>query len=143
MGTDKKNELLGDFIRARRLSRGLSLHEAAAASDLHFSYWSKLEAGQYAEPAPKHLLVIARVLEIDFEDLYGLVGYELPERLPSFSPYLRSKYVELPPDAVADLERYFQLLRSYYAIPDDQPVFPPKANAPATKATAAKKRRAA
>lgn len=143
MGTDKKNETLGDFVRARRLSRGLSLHQAATASGLHFSYWSKLEAGQYAAPAPKHLLLIARVLDIDFEDLYGLVGYELPERLPTFSPYLRAKYDDLPPEAVADLERYFALLRAFYNVPDDQPVFPPKPEAPAKKVAKATKRRAA
>ena len=64
-------------------------------------------------------------LNVDFEDLYGLAGYESPERLPSFRPYLRAKY-ELPPEAVADLERYFELLRNYYGIPKDQPVYPPK-----------------
>ncbi len=29
-------------------------------------------------------------------------------------------------EAVADLERYFEMLRAYYNIPKDQPVFPPK-----------------
>ncbi len=70
-------------------------------------------------------MAIARALEVDFEDLYSLAGYESPERLPTFRPYLRAKY-ELPPEAVADLERYFELLRSYYDIPKDQPVYPPK-----------------
>jgi transcriptional regulator with XRE-family HTH domain len=94
-------------------------------SGLHLSYWSKLEAGQYDAPSPKHLQVIARTLGVRFEDLYSLAGYESPERLPSFTPYLRAKY-ELPAEAVADLERYFELLRAYYDIPKDQPVFPPK-----------------
>ena len=125
MTTDKKNQTLGEYIRDRRVSRGLSLADAAERSGLHLSYWSKLEDGQYEAPAPKHLMAIARALEVDFEDLYGLAGYESPERLPSFTPYLRAKY-ELPPEAVADLERYFELLRAYYDIPKDQPVFPPK-----------------
>jgi transcriptional regulator with XRE-family HTH domain len=120
-----KNQTLGQFIRARRLSRDMSLDEAAAASGLHRSYWNKLESGHYNAPAPKHLQVIARTLGVPFEDLYGLAGYEAPERLPSFTPYLRTKY-ELPPEAVTDLERYFELLRNYYDIPRDQPVYPPK-----------------
>ena len=70
-------------------------------------------------------MAIARALKVDFEDLYSLAGYESPERLPTFQPYLRAKY-ELPPEAVADLERYFELLRNYYDIPKDQPVYPPK-----------------
>jgi len=142
MTQDIKNEELGKFIRARRVSRGLSLHEAAAESGLHYSYWSKLEAGQYAAPGPKYLRAIARVLEVRFEDLYGLVGYDLPERLPSFSPYLRTKYDELPPEAVADLERYFALLRSFYNIPEDQPVFAPKPLEAKKAVAKVKKRRA-
>ena len=119
------NQTLGDFIKSRRLSAGLSLAGAAEASDLDASYWNKLENGHYQNPAPQHLSTIAEVLRVPVEDLYGLAGYEIPERLPSFLPYLRAKY-DLPPDAIADLERYFELLRNYYGIPQDQPVFPPK-----------------
>ena len=42
--------------------------------------------------------------------------------------YARLRY-DLPPEAIADLERYFEYLRSYYNIPQDQPVFPPKPKA--------------
>jgi transcriptional regulator with XRE-family HTH domain len=128
MATDAKNQSLGEYVKARRLSRDLSLSDAAQLSGLHFSYWSKLEAGQYESPSPKHLQSIARALEVNFEDLYGLAGYESPERLPTFTPYMRAKY-DLPPEAVADLERYFDLLRNFYGIPKDQPVFPPKPKA--------------
>jgi transcriptional regulator with XRE-family HTH domain len=142
MNKDKKNQTLGEYIRERRVSRGLSLADAADLSGLHLSYWSKLEDGQYESPAPKHLMTIARALKVDFEDLYGLAGYELPERLPSFTPYLRAKY-ELPPEAVTDLERYFELLRAYYDIPKDQPVFPPKPKKASKPKTDATSRRAA
>lgn len=129
MVKDIKNKTLGKYIKERRLSRGLSLQDAAAASGLHFSYWSKLENGQYQGPAPKHLQTIARTLGVHFEDLYGLAGYDVPDRLPSFRPYLRAKY-ELPPEAIAQLEHYFEMLRNYYDIPKDQPVFPPKPKVP-------------
>jgi transcriptional regulator with XRE-family HTH domain len=119
------NLTLGEFVRARRQSMDLSLADAANASDLDPSYWNKLENGHYQSPAPQHLQTIASVLDIPTEDLYGLAGYEIPERLPSFKPYLRAKY-DLPREAVADLERYFELLRTHYGIPQDQPVFPPR-----------------
>ena len=119
------NQTLGDFIKSRRLSAGLSLVGAAKASDLDPSYWNKLENGHYHNPAPQHLSTIAEVLGVAVEDLYGLAGYDIPERLPSFQPYLRAKY-DLPPEAISDLERYFDLLRNFYGIPKDQPVFPPK-----------------
>ena len=121
------NRNLGDYIRSRRSSIGLSLADAAEQSDLDASYWNKLENGHYQNPAPQHLSTIAQVLGVPLEDLYGLAGYDSPERLPSFQPYLRAKY-DLPPQAIADLERYFELLRNFYGIPKDQPVFPPKPN---------------
>lgn len=125
MKSPENNPDLGRFVHERRLSRGLDIDEAARRSGLHPSYWRKLEAGHYHAPAPKHLRRIADVIDAELEDLYALAGHEIPERLPSFQPYLRAKY-QLPPRAVAELERYFDLLRNYYDIPKDQPVFPPK-----------------
>lgn len=125
---EPRNQTLGEYVRARRLSLGLSYQDVADESGLHYSYWNKLENGQYEQPAPKYLRVIAETLSLPLEDLLALAGYDRPERLPAFTPYLRAKY-ELPPEAVADLERYFELLRAYYDIPADQPVFPPKPKA--------------
>jgi transcriptional regulator with XRE-family HTH domain len=139
---DTKNQSLGEYIKQRRVERGLSYADAAELSGLHLSYWSKLEAGKYEAPAPKHLMAIARALKVDFENLYSLAGYESPDRLPTFTPYLRAKY-QLPPEAVADLERYFELLRNYYDIPKDQPVFPPKPKQNTRPAADGKQRRAA
>jgi hypothetical protein len=42
---------------------------------------------------------------------------------------MRAKY-DLPLEAVADLERYFDYLRNYYGVPKDKPVFPPKPKRP-------------
>jgi transcriptional regulator with XRE-family HTH domain len=142
MTKDIKNRTLGEYIRERRVSRGYSIYDAADLSGLHPSYWSKLETGQYEAPSPKHLQVIARALGVNIEDLYSLAGYDIPERLPTFTPYLRAKY-ELPPEAIADLERFFDMLRSHYGIPKDQPVFPPKPKTPTKPSAGDKKRRAA
>ncbi|HEY3842273.1 MAG TPA: helix-turn-helix transcriptional regulator [Acidimicrobiales bacterium] len=119
-----KNQSLGELVRSRRLAHGMSLADASAASGIHHSYWSKLENGKYRTPAPRHLQTIAKTLDIPIEDLYNLAGYGVPDRLPTFTPYLRAKY-DLPPEAIADLERYFEMLRKHYGIPENQPVFPP------------------
>ena len=119
------NETLGEVVRSRRTSLGMSLDQAAVASKLHKSYWSKLESDQYQTPAPKYLQIIGRVLDMPIEELYGLCGYEIPERLPSFQPYMRAT-TSLPPEAIRQLETYMTFLRNQYGIPEDQPVFPPK-----------------
>jgi transcriptional regulator with XRE-family HTH domain len=125
MTTESKNQSLGDYIRARRESLNLGYYEAAKRSDLDHTFWRKLEDGVYAAPSPKSLEAIAKTLELPIEDLYALAGYDLPVRLPSFKPYLRARY-HLPHDAVVEMERYFDLLRSYYDIPADKSVFPAK-----------------
>ena len=121
-----KNEALGRYIRTRRESRELDVRTAAEQAELDPSYWWKLEAGRYDSPAPRYLQAIAEVLQVPLTDLYGLAGYDHTDELPGFTPYLRTKYPELSPEDVRGLERYFDLLRSYYGIPKDQPVFPPK-----------------
>lgn len=127
MTTDTRNQTLARYIRTRRLSRELDVRTAAEQAGIDATYWWKLEAGQYESPSPKYLQRIADALGAPLTDLYALAGYEIPgSELPSFTPYLRSRYDDLPPEAVADLERYFELLRNYYDIPADQPVFPPK-----------------
>jgi hypothetical protein len=76
-------------------------------------------------PSPNTLTGIAAALEVPLQDLYALAGYETPKGLPSFRPYLRARY-NLPPEAIDQLESYFNFLRAQYGIPKDRPVFPPK-----------------
>lgn len=120
------NPTLGKYVRSRRLSLSLDVRTAAEQAGVDHTYWRKLEAGQYRSPDPRYLKGIAKALDAPLADLYGLCGYAYTEDLPSFVPYLRSKYQDLPPQAIDELERYYELLRNYYGIPEDQPVFPPK-----------------
>ena len=120
-----KNPQLGDYVRDGRKSRGLTHKQAAERSGLDYTYWRKLEAGQYALPSPKALEAVARVIDCSVDDLYALAGYEPSGGLPTLKPYLRAKY-HLPPEAIEQLEGYFAFLRHQYGILDDEPVFPPK-----------------
>jgi transcriptional regulator with XRE-family HTH domain len=124
----KPNLLLGRFVQHHRKAAELTVPEAAEAAGVNASFWRKLEHGQYESPSPKMLAPIARVIDAPLADIYGLAGYETTTDLPSFTPYLRSKY-NLTPKALAELERYFEHLRSHYGIPADQPVFPPSKRA--------------
>jgi hypothetical protein len=101
----------------------MSVPAAADAAGVDASFWRKLEHGVYESPSPKMLAPIARVIAAPLADMYALAGYAVPEQLPTLTPYLRSKY-QLPPKALAELQRYFDYLRQYYGIPEDQPVFP-------------------
>jgi cytoskeletal protein RodZ len=93
-------EQLGQLIREARLAKGLTVREAAAKLDMDWSYYRKIEAGQYA--LGKYARPIAKLL--------GLNGDELEARavknLPNFAPYLRAKY-QLDDEAIAELEAHF------------------------------------
>jgi transcriptional regulator with XRE-family HTH domain len=123
--TEIKNAPLGEYIKKRRESRNMTKVEACRRSGLDYSYWVKLENGVYEMPSPKALDLVANAIGAKPADLYALAGYKIGGDLPGFGPYLRSKYY-LPPEAIDQLEGYFKLLRNYYGIPDDEPVFPPK-----------------
>ena len=107
------NPRLGALIRSSRLRAGLSLRELADRCGVHYSAINKMELGQVASPDPGKLRAIALALEIDPQDLYALANYSVSEGLPTFAPYLRSKY-QLPDQAIADLEHYFNQLRRRY-----------------------------
>jgi transcriptional regulator with XRE-family HTH domain len=106
---------LGRLIKKYRLAKGLSQRAAADLMGYHHSYLARIETGDYESPAPKQLKAIAKVLEIPIEDLYALSGYQVPDRLPDFAPYLRAKF-DLPDEAVERLDEYFQLLKEKYGV---------------------------
>lgn len=120
------NKVLGQYVRERREAQGMSVRDATSACGLNDAYWRKLEQGIYMSPDAKTLRLIAKSIGCPLEDLYGLAGYTVANDLPALTPYLRSRY-DLPAEAVTEMERYFDLLRNYYGIAPDQPVFPPTA----------------
>src|SRR5258706_11730317 len=119
MAKERKSptKTLGDTVRRVRRAAGLSLRACASAAAVDTTWLSRLERGDYTSPDPRHLQQVARALDIDVTDLYVAAGYQSAKSLPTLVPYLRAKYGDLPADAVADLERHFALLRSYYDRP--------------------------
>jgi transcriptional regulator with XRE-family HTH domain len=91
---------LGEFIKAQRAALGVSQRQLAGRIGIHHSYLARLEAGDYAQPAPAVLHRLAEALDLEPEDLFALAGHTVPHELPSFAPYLRAKY------DISDQERY-------------------------------------
>ena len=108
------NPRLGALVRSKREALDLSLRDLAVRCGVHFSMLGRIEQGQIKAPAPEILQAIAHALDADVQDFYALCGYTISDRLPSFSPYLRSKYGAMPDAAVAELEAYFEDIRKRY-----------------------------
>jgi len=107
--SNNKPANIGQYIRRAREQRGWSLSRLADAVGLHHSYLSRVESGSF-RPSPEKLQRIAVVLELNYEDLFAIAGYHVPEGLPSFVPYLRAKYDMSQGDTQRFVE-YFDRLR--------------------------------
>jgi transcriptional regulator with XRE-family HTH domain len=106
--SDERKAELGRYISEQREKKGMSLRALAEAADLSPGGLSEIEHGlRLAQP--ETLERLAAALGIDWEDLHALAGYRRPASLPSFGPYLRSKYGEhLSPKELKELESYFR-----------------------------------
>jgi transcriptional regulator with XRE-family HTH domain len=104
---------LGAYVSQLRTERGLSIRALAAQAGVDFSWLAKLERGQRNSPSARSLWRVARALDVETADLYLEAGLGEARGLPGFRPYLRAKY-HLPPEAVAQLEEYFQFINEKY-----------------------------
>jgi transcriptional regulator with XRE-family HTH domain len=110
----KNSSALGPLIRQGRTAKHLSIRSLAALTDIPRSTLFDLELGQVATPHPIALQALARALDLPLTDVYAAAGYTEPEGLPSFTPYLRSKYADLPADARAELATSFERIAKKY-----------------------------
>lgn len=105
---------LGETLRRARDRHSLSIRDVADRTGIGRSTLLDLEQGKVASPNPTSLARLAAPLELELSDLYALAGYTPPSGLPAFSPYLRSKYGDLPAAAQAELARSFEHIAEKY-----------------------------
>lgn len=112
---------LAELLRSARQQAGLSSREVAKRAGVNVSVVLRLQDGSVASPRPDTVKAVAEVLDIDLSDAYAAAGYVPPSGLPSFSPYLRSKYADLPPAAQRELEQSFGHIAKKYGYDADGP----------------------
>lgn len=99
---------LGGWLRERRHEAGIGTTELAKRTGINDATITRIEQGAIASPDPHKLRLISQELDLNLADIYAMAGYAAPTDLPSFQPYLRRKYRDLPDEAIEDLERAFQ-----------------------------------
>jgi transcriptional regulator with XRE-family HTH domain len=112
---------LGQRLRERREHLGLSTRELADRAETTHTTVVRLEQGAYDAPAPDKLSRIADALGLSLADVFALADYSVPTDLPSFRPYLRTKYRGLPTLAVEELERSFRRIAKRHGLDVDGP----------------------
>jgi transcriptional regulator with XRE-family HTH domain len=114
---EEKNRIrLGKLLRARREALGLSTRKLEELSGVTGATIVRIEQGEFAAPAPDKLARIADVLGIPLADVYAVAEYAAPQQLPNLSPYLRTKYRDLPDEAAAQIEAYAQRLATKHGV---------------------------
>ena len=105
---------LGEVLRARREQVGLSQYGLEEVSGVDHSVIGRIESGHIAARAPDKLSRLTEALRLSVADVFNLAGYAAPRELPSFRPYLRSRYGNLPPEALSQLDAYFERIQAQY-----------------------------
>ena len=112
-GMTKQQNSLGETLRNLREQAGLSGRALAAESGVDIANISRTERGE-AIPKRESLERLAKALNVDATDLLTLAGYATGEALPSFTPYLRTKYGHLPAAKRKELEQFFEQIEAEY-----------------------------
>jgi transcriptional regulator with XRE-family HTH domain len=112
---------LGGFLRQKRKAVGLSTTRLASLIGINDGTITRIEQGAFTAPAPDKLARIAEALGLSLADVYAMAEYAVPADLPSFQPYLRRKYRDMPPEAVEDLDKAFQEIIDKHGYDPDGP----------------------
>lgn len=113
----KRSDTLGQTITRQRQAQGLSLRQLAELVGCQPSMVLRWERDDVV-PKSSYLTALARALELPTAELFSLSGTEYPYDAPTLPAMLRAEYNDLPPEAVAEVERAVKrIARKYGAAP--------------------------
>ncbi len=113
---DDQAKTLGATLRIAREALGLSTRQLSERSGVDQAAVVRLENGTFTTPSPDKLARVTEALGLNLADVYTLAGYTVPSDLPSFKPYLRTKYGTLPQDEIDKIEAYAARLARKHGI---------------------------
>ena len=97
---------LGNHLTHAREAVGMTKMGLGEQVGLADSTIYRIEQGQIAEPRPDKLKRICEALGLSTADVFAMAGYSAPTDLPNLQPYLRTKYKDLPPDAMEEILKH-------------------------------------
>jgi transcriptional regulator with XRE-family HTH domain len=112
--TPNQAKRFGAMVRRRREALGMTTTELACKVGTRDSTISRIELGAFATPRPDKLAHLAEHLSLPLADVFAAVGYVVPDELPRWEAYLRTKYPDLPDDAIAELQLSFTRITARY-----------------------------
>ncbi|MDN3657847.1 helix-turn-helix transcriptional regulator [Ferruginibacter paludis] len=70
----------GEYIRALREAKNMTLREVEKLADVSNAYLSQLESGKVKQPSPLTLHKLSEIYGVSYDLLMEKVGYPTPER---------------------------------------------------------------
>lgn len=89
---DVQAKRLGELIAAARRIRGWSLRELASRTSIPHAWLGDLEQGQYRQPAPDRITLVAKVLDLPVNLVDEAMGGTLIERAPDWRQAVRLRF---------------------------------------------------
>ncbi|MBS1532571.1 MAG: helix-turn-helix domain-containing protein [Bacteroidetes bacterium] len=107
-------ENYGEYFRALRESKQLTLREVEKATDVSNAYLSQLESGKIKQPSPLTLHKLAEFYGVAYELLMEKVGYPTPKKAERVrhSNSVAYRIGEISEDEEVELLNYLKFIRS-------------------------------
>lgn len=106
---------LGTYLREAREAHGLTIRQLARLVEVAPSQVLRWEAGERV-PTPPYLVALAEQLELRASELFDLAGRPIPTDRSSLPAMLRADY-DLPPEAIAEVEKHIAEVAKKYRKP--------------------------
>lgn len=117
--TPEQATQLATLLTDKRREAGITAHEVSRQAHVDRGTLWRIEKGMIANPKAENLQAIGEVLGIPTSDLFAIVGWVPPKQLPTIKPYLRTKYHQLPPKALLEIEKHFDEVAHRHGISFD------------------------
>lgn len=112
---------VGDLVRQLREAQGLQKKQLAEMCGIAPSTLVRLERGDYL-PQTETLIQIAETLDVEYEDLAELVGFDAAKALPEPAIYFRTKYgQQLTDEQAAKMTADFNRIARKYGFDPTKP----------------------
>lgn len=104
----------GEYFKALREAKGLTLREVEKQTDVSNAYLSQLESGKIKQPSPITLHKLAQFYEVGYEVLMSKVGYPVSERAAKLKKtnFISHRFGNLSQEEELELLEYLKFIRN-------------------------------
>ncbi len=107
-----KIEQFGEYLKAARLRKGMSLRAVENELDISNAYLSQLEQGKVKHPSPVVLHKLSQLYDLSYAEVMRLVGYPIPGKEEQTNTDIAARIGPVTEQEEEELIDYLRFLRS-------------------------------